>query len=151
MIGAALQPGQRWGGGANRMLVVEVPFRPEILIEGEHVAGINPVATLSPETEQQVLNFVDVDPRVVSRMRDLGIHGNERVHQRALECLAVLGIERCSLQSAEGGLERAFFEQQLTHWGAVLYCAIAHQVLPYFTSQLPAPVSHPPRSGLCAC
>ena len=122
------------------MLVIKLALRPQILVQREQEAGIDALAALPIEAEQQLLHLIYVDPRMVIRPRDFAVHCAERVQQRLLERLPVGGCESRTLHFTERSFERALAQQQAAQAIIVLNSRVVGQVFPDFRGEPPAPV-----------
>ena len=103
--GGACRPGSKAPGAPLTCPLYSRPLRPQILIQREHIAGIHGFAALSPETERQVLDFVDIDPGIMIGTGYFRVHRHEGMEHRLFKCLAVSRRERLALSPGKSGLE----------------------------------------------
>jgi hypothetical protein len=134
-MGPSLQTGQRGLRGTMRKLAIKMAFRPKVLIKRENVAGIGARIRASPALIYEILNFVDVDPRIVVVTGNLPIHQNKHIQRCLLENFPVRLCERYFLDCTKRLFKRGFTKQEVSEGRIALNSSVPDQILPNFIGE----------------
>ena len=96
------------------MFVIEVALKEKVLVERKQISGRVAFVALSKKSEEQFLNFVDVDPGVLVYTGDFAIHRNKSVQHGLLQISTIVSAKRWGVRLAERNFKGRFDKQKIS-------------------------------------